>query len=114
MFRATASLQRGRPKLLKSNLNRVAKRRKQLEERRMEDAASYVPPVEPSPQQAAVLYRQLLKTADDVLVCTDKDYFRRKVRHEFEVTARMTSSRVRGLMYEKGQWLVRNELGGVM
>uniref|UniRef100_A0A7S1Q2I6 Complex 1 LYR protein domain-containing protein n=1 Tax=Neobodo designis TaxID=312471 RepID=A0A7S1Q2I6_NEODS len=104
----------GKAQQPRENLHRAAKRRKELEERRMHDAATYVPPVEPSPAQAVALYRQLLKVAEKTLVCTDKAYFRRKVRHEFEVTARMTSSRVRGIMYEKGQWLVKNDLGGVM
>jgi hypothetical protein len=107
-------LRRGRPRLLPSNLTRVARRRKELEERRMADAATYVPPVEPSAAQAVMLYRQLLKEAEATLVCTDLEFFRRSVRHEFEVTARKTSSRVRGIMFEKGQWMLRNQLGGII
>ena len=95
-------------------LDRVYARRRALEERRLRDSAEYVPPIEPSPRQAATLYRQLLKTGNSTLVATDKDFFRRKVRDEFEITARRTSARVRGIMYEKGQWMVANSLGGLL
>jgi phage/plasmid primase-like uncharacterized protein len=98
----------------KPNMERVYARRTELEARRQDDAARYMPPVEPTVQQAAQLYRQLLKKSRSTLVLTDGAYFQKKVRHEFEVTARRTSARVRGIMFEKGQWLVANNLGGLM
>jgi hypothetical protein len=114
MLRATP-LSRGlRAFAPKPKWDRVTARRRDLEERRREDALRYVPPVEPTPLQAATLYRRLLKQGQRDLVCTDKDYFRHKVRYEFEVTARRASGRVRGLMFEKGNWMVSNKLGGLM
>nr|7AOI_XM Chain XM, Complex1-LYR-like [Trypanosoma brucei] len=91
---------------------RAAARRMQLERRRLE-ASTHPPPVDPTAQQACVLYRRLLKAGHQQLLVTDKSYYARKVRHEFEVTARQTSARVRGIMYERGQWLVENKLGGI-
>lgn len=73
-----------------------------------------VPPVEPTPEMARSLYRQLLKAGRSTLICTDKEYYRQKLREEFEVTARQTSGRVRGIMFEKGQWMVQNKLGGLV
>lgn len=70
--------------------------------------------MEPNPSDALLLYRRLLKMGQSTLTLTDKDYFRRKVRYEFEVVGRKTSSRVRGLMFEKGVWLLENKLGGII
>ncbi|KPA77227.1 putative mitochondrial hypothetical protein [Leptomonas pyrrhocoris] len=92
---------------------RANRRRMELEQQRIA-ASQYLPPIEPTPEQACQLYRRLLKAAERTLVVTDKSFFRRKVRYEFEVTSRQTSSRVRGIMFEKGQWMVENKLGGVM
>ena len=85
----------------------------ELEQQRIE-ASQFLPPIEPTPEQACQLYRRLLKEGYKTLVVTDKDYFRRKVRYEFEVTSRQTSSRVRGIMFEKGHWMVENKLGGII
>jgi hypothetical protein len=95
------------------NYTRANRRRKELEQQRIA-ASQYLPPIEPTPQQACQLYRRLLKEGDRLLVITDKDFFRRKVRYELEVTSRQTSSRVRGIMFEKGQWMVENNLGGIV
>lgn len=92
---------------------RANRRRAELEQQRIE-AGKYLPPIEPTPNQACQLYRRLLKEGDRTLVVTDKDFFRRKVRYEFEVTSRQTSSRVRGIMFEKGQWMAANGLGGII
>ncbi|KAL7700453.1 hypothetical protein N2W54_005181 [Lotmaria passim] len=89
------------------------RRRMELEQQRIE-ASQFLPPIEPTPEQACQLYRRLLKEGYKTLVVTDKDYFRRKVRYEFEVTSRQTSSRVRGIMFEKGHWMVENKLGGII
>ncbi len=96
------------------DFERVVKRRRQLEERRQKESAFYLPPVEPTPEQARILYRQLLKKGYSDLVLTDKQYFRKVLRTEFEETARQTSGRVRGVMFEKGKWMLQNNLGGVM
>jgi hypothetical protein len=93
---------------------RANRRRAVLERRRLLDSRLIVPPVEPTPEMARSLYRQMLKESHKTLLCTDKEYFRLKVREEFEVTARQTSSRVRGIMFEKGQWMVKNRLGGLV
>jgi hypothetical protein len=93
---------------------RVVKRRRQLEERRQKESAFYLPPVEPTPEQARTLYRQMLKKGYKDLVLTDKQYYRKVLRTEFEETARQTSGRVRGVMYEKGKWMLQNNLGGVL
>ncbi|ESL06113.1 hypothetical protein TRSC58_06218 [Trypanosoma rangeli SC58] len=98
----------GRPDFWRAN-----ERRMRLERRRI-DASRYYPPVEPTPQQACMLYRSLLKAGHAQLRVTDKAYYARKVRQEFEVTARQTSARVRGIMYERGQWMLQNKLGGVV
>lgn len=95
------------------DFTRANKRRAELERKRME-ASRFLPPVEPTPEEAALLYRRLLKKAAKQLLITDKDYFRRKVRQEFEVTARQTSARVRGIMFEKGSWMAANDLGGLV
>jgi len=99
----------GRP-----NFERAAQRRKTLERRRLSDSRTMTPPIEPTAEQARSLYRKLLKLSKTQLVYTDLGYFRRKVRAEFEVTSRQTSSRVRGIMYEKGCWMVENRLGGLL
>lgn len=95
------------------DFTRANRRRADLERKRME-ASRFLPPVEPTTQEATRLYRRLLKKADQQLVVTDKDFFRRRVRYEFEVTARMTSARVRGIMFEKGNWMADNNLGGIV
>lgn len=97
-----------------ATFHRVNKRRVQLERRRMMESAIHTPPVEPTGSQAVSLYRQLLKASQTQLELTDKDFFRTKVRYEFEVTARQTSARVRGMMFEKGQWMIKNKLGGLV
>ena len=89
------------------------KRRRQLDNRRVADAQYTLPPIEPTPTQARGLYREMLKMASGQLRLTDMEYFRTKVRYEFEVTSRMTSARVRGIMYEKGKWMLKNDLGGI-
>jgi hypothetical protein len=99
----------GSPNYLRAN-----QRRLKLERRRLNESVEYVPPTEPRPDEARRLYRNLLRTARATLIVTDKEYFRLKLRHEFEVTARQTSSRVRGLMFEKGMWMLRNKLGGLV
>lgn len=96
------------------NWSRVLTRKMTLERQRQQDSARNTPPVEPSPLEATRLYRQLLKTGRRQLALTDKEYFRRKLRYEFEVVGRKTSSRVRGLMFEKGRWMLRNQLGGLL
>ncbi|CUG05867.1 Hypothetical protein, putative [Bodo saltans] len=96
------------------NFLRANRRRAVLERRRLLDSRLNVPPVEPTAEMARSLYRRMIKEARKTLVCTDQEYFRLKVREEFEVTARQTSSRVRGIMYEKGQWMVQNRLGGIV
>ncbi len=96
------------------NFERVVRRRQQLEQRRQSDSAWFLPPVEPTPQQAIALYRQLLKKADAQLKLTDKGYFRKQLRYEFEEVARQTSGRVRGIMFEKGKWMAKNDLGGLL
>eukprot|EP00796_Vickermania_ingenoplastis_P008939 gene8939-6271_t len=98
----------GRP-----DYGRAKQRREVLERHRLESSA-VPPPVEPTPAAAALLYRQLLRKGYQDLIVTDKEYFRRMVRQEFEVTARRTSARVRGIMFEKGQWLLENKLGGLV
>lgn len=92
---------------------RANRRRAQLERKRIE-FSQYMPPIEPTTAQACQLYRSMLKEAEKVLTLTDKKYFRQKVRFEFEVTARQTSGRVRGIMFEKGQWMLANRLGGIV
>ena len=99
----------GRPNFLRAN-----QRRLKLERRRLNESVSYIPPTEPRPDEARQLYRALLKLGLRQLVVTDKEYFRQKLRHEFEVTARQTSSRVRGLMFEKGVWMSKHKLGGIV
>eukprot|EP00759_Apiculatamorpha_spiralis_P013581 PhF_6_TR20396/c0_g2_i1/m.29370 len=112
MLRATArQWMRGNNNLKQHpNILRRNKRRQELEDRRVSEAHNYIPPVEPTPAQARALYRHLLKTGKSTLRFTDLNMFQRKVRHEFEVTSRKTSSRVRGLMYEKGMWMLQNKL----
>lgn len=70
--------------------------------------------IEPTPEDAKILYRHMLKEGYRTLRLTDKDFFRRKLREEFEITSRQTSSRVRGLMFEKGQWMLKNNMGGII
>ena len=94
--------------------HRVVKRRKEVEARRRLDAATYVPPQEPTAEQARQLYRAMLKAGRAQLRLTDPEFYRQKLRHEFEVTARRTTARVRGVMFEKGQWMLRNKLGGLV
>lgn len=92
---------------------RANRRRMALEQRRIAQSGG-TPPVEPTMQQACQLYRRMLKEAEKTLHITSKDYFRRKIRFELEVTSRQTSSRVRGIMYEKGLWMLENKLGGIL
>jgi hypothetical protein len=92
---------------------RIINRRRELEQRRIAEASERIPPVDPTPEMARSLYRQMLKMGYATLVLTDKSYYRQKLRYEFEVTARMTSARVRGMMFEKGKWMLRNQLGGL-
>lgn len=86
----------------------------ELELRRKRESIWSAAPVEPTPQQALTLYRSMLKEGYKTLRITDKGYFRQKLRYEFEVTARQTSARVRGVMYEKGKWMVANKMGGIV
>jgi hypothetical protein len=96
------------------NYERAQSRRAKLEQRRIDESAWHVPPVEPSAAQATRLYRAMLKDGTARLRLTDKAFFKRRLREEFEVTARRTSARVRGMMYEKGQWMLRNDMGGII
>ena len=95
------------------NYIRVNTRREKLERRRIAEAQWMPKAIEPTPDQARELYRRMLKEGYKTLQLTDKEYYKAKLRFEFEVTARQTSSRVRGLMYEKGQWMLKNKLGGL-
>ncbi|EPY25231.1 hypothetical protein STCU_06777 [Strigomonas culicis] len=97
------------------NYTRAQQRRSALEQKRIEHHQRYpLPPIEPTAAQAVQLYRALLRKGHAQLVVTDVDYFRRKVRWEFEVTARQTSGRVRGIMFEKGWAMARGNLGGII
>nr|CCC91525.1 conserved hypothetical protein [Trypanosoma congolense IL3000] len=116
MLRSTYACRGGQRRWWKEgrpDFSRASARRSELERRRIE--ASMAPsPVEPTSQQACTLYRRLIKLGYRQLQVTDKNYYVRKVRREFEITARQTSARVRGIMYERGLWLVDNKLGGVV
>ncbi|AIN96638.1 hypothetical protein LPMP_140570 [Leishmania panamensis] len=92
---------------------RANRRRMELEQQRIV-SSQHLPPIEPTAEQACQLYRRLLKEGYKTLVVTDKDFYRRKVRYELEVTSRQTSSRVRGIMFEKGRWMLENKLGGII
>lgn len=96
------------------DLQRVNRRRQQLEQRRQRESGWYLPPVEPTAAQATALYRAMLKEGYATLRFTDKETYRRKLRFEFEEIARQTSGRVRGIMFEKGKWMLKNNLGGLM
>lgn len=98
----------GRP-----DFTRAQRRRDKLEGQRLRVSAA-PPPVDPTAVEACRLYHQLLRMGNKTLVVTDKKYFQKTVRHEFEVTARRTSARVRGIMFEKGKWMLANDLGGVV
>ncbi|KAG8341471.1 putative Complex 1 protein (LYR family) [Trypanosoma vivax] len=116
MFRCTIHALGGQRRWWKEgrpDFSRAAARRLDLERRRLE-MSRRPPPSEPTSQQACILYRQLLKAGREHLRVTDGKYYMRKVRHEFEVTARQTSGRVRGIMYERGLWMLKNKLGGVV
>lgn len=102
-----------RPKSLDPNYTRANQRRFDLEQRRIDHVKWMPNAVEPTPEQARALFRGLLTKAYSELVITDKSLFRRKLREEFEITARQTSGRVRGIMYEKGLWMLMNDLGGI-
>ena len=103
-------------KNLRFGLNawRIVQRRRQLEERRIAEAHNYISPTEPTKIEALRLYRLLLKSAEKTFRYTSQEYFRRKLRHEYVVTAAKTSSRVRGIMYEKGKWMLANRMGGLL
>lgn len=116
MLRFTASLRAGGRRWWKEgrpDYARAQRRRDHLEAHRLQ-ASSEPPPDEPTGREAKLLYRKLLKMGEETLTVTDKDYFRRMVRQEFEVTARRTSARVRGIMFEKGKWMLKNKLGGIV
>lgn len=98
----------GRP-----DFTRAQQRRDKLEGQRLRVSAT-PPPVDPPAVEACRLYRQLLRMGNQTLVVTDKKYFQKMVRYEFEVTARRTSARVRGIMFEKGKWMLENKLGGLV
>ena len=93
---------------------RIVQRRRTLEDRRIAEAQTYIPPVEPTRKESLRLYRNLLKEAQKTLKFTPNSYFKQQVRHEYTVIAPKTSSRVRGIMFEKGKWMVDNKLGGLM
>ena len=95
-------------------MERAVKRRSHLDKRRVSESQWMPHAVEPTPQDATTLYRHMLKEGYKTLELTDKKFFKKKLREEFEITARQTSSRVRGLMYEKGQWMLKNKMGGLM
>ena len=69
----------------------------------------------PTEAEAVALYRALLKKAERQLVWTDKQFFRRMLRFEFTVTSRIAEDRldVQRCMFEKGEWLLMNDLGGM-
>ena len=69
----------------------------------------------PGEADAILLYRKLLKKAEQQLVWTDKDWFRRSLRFEFTVTSRLAEDRLdmQRCMFEKGEWLLNNDLGGL-
>jgi hypothetical protein len=113
MLRITALIQRSHLRNIQ-DLERVNRRRAVLEERRQRESAFYTPPVEPTRRQAVALYRAMLKEGNRTLRLTDKTYYRTRLRYEFEEVARQTSARVRGIMYEKGLWMLENKLGGIV
>eukprot|EP01062_Namystynia_karyoxenos_P014603 TRINITY_DN15263_c0_g1_i1.p2 TRINITY_DN15263_c0_g1~~TRINITY_DN15263_c0_g1_i1.p2 ORF type:complete len:174 (+),score=42.97 TRINITY_DN15263_c0_g1_i1:91-612(+) len=69
----------------------------------------------PTEAEAVGLYRALLKKADRQLVWTDKGWFRRALRFELTVTSRLARDRLdlQRAMFEKGEWLLNNDLGGL-
>ncbi|KAJ9467870.1 hypothetical protein DIPPA_20241 [Diplonema papillatum] len=69
----------------------------------------------PTEEEAIRMYRALLKKAEHQLVWTDKDWFRRAVRFEFTVTSRLAEDRLdlQRCMFEKAEWLLNNDLGGL-
>eukprot|EP01061_Rhynchopus_euleeides_P021270 TRINITY_DN3469_c2_g1_i1.p2 TRINITY_DN3469_c2_g1~~TRINITY_DN3469_c2_g1_i1.p2 ORF type:complete len:160 (+),score=26.01 TRINITY_DN3469_c2_g1_i1:66-545(+) len=70
---------------------------------------------QPTEREAVQLYRALLKKAERQLVWTDKRWFRRMLRFEFTITSRLAEDRLdlQRCMYEKGEWLLNNDLGGL-
>eukprot|EP00758_Cryptobia_borreli_P018260 Tbor_TRINITY_DN6640_c0_g1::TRINITY_DN6640_c0_g1_i1::g.3062::m.3062 len=96
------------------NYRRANKRRIALEARRIQESEWFPAAIEPPAEDAIRLYRGLMKEAKKKMKLTDIEFFRVNLRHEFEITARQTSGRVRGLMYEKGLWMLKNDLGGLM
>eukprot|EP00756_Hemistasia_phaeocysticola_P043733 Hpha_TRINITY_DN17306_c0_g1::TRINITY_DN17306_c0_g1_i1::g.138017::m.138017 len=69
----------------------------------------------PSEEEAVWLYRALLKKAERQLVWTSMDWFRRTLRFEFTVTSRLAKDKLdlQRNMFEKGEWLLNNDLGGL-
>eukprot|EP01063_Lacrimia_lanifica_P003220 TRINITY_DN11708_c0_g1_i1.p2 TRINITY_DN11708_c0_g1~~TRINITY_DN11708_c0_g1_i1.p2 ORF type:complete len:171 (+),score=54.47 TRINITY_DN11708_c0_g1_i1:66-578(+) len=69
----------------------------------------------PTEAEAVQLYRALLKKGERTLVWTDKGWFRRAVRFEFTVTSRLAAEKLdlQRCMFEKGEWLLNNDLGGL-
>ena len=70
---------------------------------------------QPTEYEAIALYRAILKKAERQLVWTDKTWFRRMVRLEFTVTSRLAEDKLdlQRCMFEKGEWLLNNDLGGL-
>ena len=112
------ALKRGQGKVQNPpDYERIVKRRKALDHRRImesSDPSKSLPPLPPTPEEAIKLYRLLLKEGYRSLKLTDKEFYRIKLREEFQVTSRRTSGKVQGIMFEKGHWMLKNRLGGLL
>lgn len=64
--------------------------------------------------QILSLYRKLLKKGNEQLVYTSKEFYRKRLRMEFQTVATKVDPKVRAKMFQKGEELLRTNLGGLM
>lgn len=65
------------------------------------------------------LYRRILKTGNETIRFTNKEYFKRRVREEFEMAEEIVGDKkqrdlIRDKMYGKGVEFLEKKIGGII
>ena len=72
-----------------------------------------------SKREILSLYKRILKTGNETIKYTNKEYFRRRIREEFEMADEIVGDKkqkdfIRNKMYEKGVEFLEKKIGGII
>ncbi|KAL9654296.1 hypothetical protein ABK040_010327 [Willaertia magna] len=71
-----------------------------------------------SKQDVLSLYRKILKQGMTTIKYSNKDYFKKRIREEFEVASKIVNKKERAVlqdkMYKKGLEFLEKNIGGIV